>query len=139
MSAEKHRWSMTNIRPGYFVVEGCPKCRARSSFFSTEPIAPVDEYREGEHSWSYMGSYQAVKFDLECSDCGEVVGLDDMNALMLSTCVTYGYVEMLLGDFGTARAAFESAAALQPGSEKVRQRLEELLGLEAEAHTGHVR
>jgi len=86
MSADTHKWFMTHIRPGYFVVEGCPRCRARASFFSTEPIAPVDEYREGEHSWSYMGSYQAVKLDLECGDCGKVVDLGDMNALMLSTC-----------------------------------------------------
>jgi hypothetical protein len=27
-----------------------------------------------------------VKFDLACDDCGEVVNLDDMMGLMLSTC-----------------------------------------------------
>lgn len=86
MSDCAHRWSMTNIRDGYLVVEGCATCGARSSFFSTEHVPPVDEYHEGEHFWKYMGSFQAVKFDLECGECGTVVDLGDMNGLMLSTC-----------------------------------------------------
>jgi len=40
-------------RSGYLVVEGCYHCGARSSFFSTEPVAPMDEYREGPHFWEY--------------------------------------------------------------------------------------
>jgi predicted nucleic acid-binding Zn-ribbon protein len=90
MGEGTHRWFMTNIRDGYLVVEGCPACGARSSFFSTEHIPPVDEYQDGEHIWIYMGSFQAVKFDLECSDCGRTVDLGDMNGLMLSTCEDSG-------------------------------------------------
>ena len=90
MSEHTHRWIMTNIRDGYLVVEGCPTCGARSSFFSTEHVPPVDEYHEGEHFWNYMGSFQAVKFDLECRDCGTTVDLSDMNGLMLSTCQDSG-------------------------------------------------
>ena len=86
MSTCKHKWSMVNIRNGYLVVEGCHECKARSSFFSTEPVPPVDDYQDGEHFWTYLGSSQAVKFDLTCDDCGEVVNLDDMMGLMLSTC-----------------------------------------------------
>ena len=86
MSTCKHKWSMVNIRNGYLVVEGCHECKARSSFFSTEPVPPVDDYQDGEHFWTYLGSSQAVKFDLACDDCGEVVNLDDMMGLMLSTC-----------------------------------------------------
>jgi len=86
MSACTHQWFMTNIRSGYLVVEGCFECGARSSFFSSEAVAPIDEYREGKHFWIYMGSFQAVKFDLKCSLCGMIVDLDDMNGLMLSTC-----------------------------------------------------
>ena len=77
---------MVNIRNGYLVVEGCHRCKARSSFFSTEPVPPVDDYQEGEHFWTYLGSSQAVKFDLACSDCGDVVDLNDVMGLMLSTC-----------------------------------------------------
>jgi hypothetical protein len=86
MDACKHTWSMVNIRNGYLVVEGCHRCKARASFFSTEPTPPVDDYQEGEHFWTYLGSSQAVKFDLSCSACGKVVDLNDMMGLMLSTC-----------------------------------------------------
>jgi hypothetical protein len=77
---------MVNIRNGYLVVEGCHRCKARASFFSMESVAPVDDYQDGEHFWTYLGSFQAVKFDLSCSVCGDVVSLDDMMGLMLSTC-----------------------------------------------------
>ena len=77
---------MVNIQNGYLVVEGCAECRARSSFFSTEPVPPVDDYQDGEHFWTYLGSSQAVKFDLACDECGEAVSLNDMMGLMLSTC-----------------------------------------------------
>jgi hypothetical protein len=86
MSACKHAWSMCNVRAGYLVVEGCPECGARSSYFTAEPAPPIDEYHEGEHWWIHMGSFQSVKFDLECGACGEFVDLDDMNGLMLSSC-----------------------------------------------------
>ncbi len=86
MTTCTHRWSMTDIRSGYLVMEGCYHCGARSSFFSTEPVAPIDEYREGPHFWEYLGSYQAVHFNLVCRECGEKVDLSDMMGLMLSTC-----------------------------------------------------
>lgn len=77
---------MVNIRHGYLVVEGCYRCSGRSSFFSAEPVPPVDDYQDGEHHWVHLGNSQAVKFDLACDACGEVVSLKDMMALMLSTC-----------------------------------------------------
>jgi hypothetical protein len=86
MSTCHHSWSMVNIRSGYLVVEGCRHCRARCSFFSTEPVPPIDEHHEGDHYWTHLGGFQAVKFDLACEDCGEVVDLSDMMGLMLSTC-----------------------------------------------------
>jgi len=86
MSPCAHRWVMTNVRHGYLVVEGCFQCGARSSYFSAEAVAPVEEYQEGKHFWIHLGSSQAVKFDLTCRECGKTVSLDDMTALMLSTC-----------------------------------------------------
>jgi hypothetical protein len=77
---------MCNLRAGYLVVEGCPECGARASFFTTEPVPPIDEYHEGKHWWIHLGSLQSVKFDLECGGCGTLVNLDDMNGLMLSAC-----------------------------------------------------
>ena len=86
MTTCSHDWSMVNIRNGFLVVEGCAKCRARSSFFSPELRPPIEDYHEGEHFWTYLGSSQAVKFDLVCDECGELVDLNDMMGLMLSTC-----------------------------------------------------
>ena len=86
MSACTHKWFMSNFRAGYLVVEGCMHCGGRSSFFSDEPVPPIDEYCEGKHFWTYMGSSQTVKFDLQCSGCGQIVTFNDMTALMLSTC-----------------------------------------------------
>jgi len=86
MSECTHEWSMCGVRHGYLVFEGCFQCRGRHSFFSAEPVPPVDEYREGKHFWNYMGSVQTVKFDLECHRCGLRVDLDDVNGLMLSEC-----------------------------------------------------
>jgi hypothetical protein len=86
MSTCGHRWSMTDICSGYLVVEGCPHCGGRSSFFSTAPVPPIDEYREGPHYWEYLGSFQAVRFNLTCDLCRHVVLLEDVMGLMLSTC-----------------------------------------------------
>ncbi|MFA4986013.1 MAG: hypothetical protein WC712_05470, partial [Candidatus Brocadiia bacterium] len=79
----RHRWMVTNRRNGYLVVEGCFHCGGRISFFTEEPRPPVDDYREGDHFWGYMGSYQATKFDLTCEECYETVELNDVMALML--------------------------------------------------------
>jgi len=78
-----HRWSICNERGGYLIVEGCYHCRNRISFFSEEPVPPIDDYREGEHFWRHLGSFQASKFDLKCDKCSTVVALDDVMALML--------------------------------------------------------
>ena len=86
MKTCKHRWKMDDIRDGYLVIEGCARCGGRSAFFSTEVAPPVDEYQEGDHFWGYLGSSQAVKFNLRCEACGELVDLSDVMGLMLSTC-----------------------------------------------------
>ncbi len=89
MSDCRHEWAMCNLRSGYLVVEGCWECGGRSSFFSAEPVPPIDEYREGRHFWMYRGSFQTVKFDLKCHACGTIVNLDDVNGLMLSDCTDH--------------------------------------------------
>lgn len=85
MSEEKctHRWEVADLRNGYLVVEGCFHCGGRLSFFSAEPVPPVDEYREGEHFWAYMGGYQASRFNLACRKCDEKRELSEVMALMM--------------------------------------------------------
>jgi hypothetical protein len=77
---------MVDVRGGYLVVEGCFHCGARSSFFSDEPAAPMDEYREGDHVWEYLSDDQAVSFGLRCDVCGATADLNALTGLMLSTC-----------------------------------------------------
>ena len=84
----QHKWSIVNVRNGYLVTEGCAHCGSRQSFFSPEDAPPVDNYAEGDHIWKYMGSAQAVKFDLKCDKCGEVVTLDSVVGMMLCTNCT---------------------------------------------------
>jgi hypothetical protein len=76
---------MTNVRSGYLVIEGCFHCRNRISFFSEEPVAPIDDYHEGEHFWSHLAHYQASQFDLKCEKCSAAVPLKGVMALMLCT------------------------------------------------------
>jgi hypothetical protein len=78
-----HRWAIVRQRGGFLVVEGCFHCRNRISFFSEEPVPPVDDYREGDHFWSHLGSFQASKFDLRCERCGAEVALPEVMSLLL--------------------------------------------------------
>jgi len=78
-----HKWTMTNLRGGYLVIEGCFHCRHRISFFSQEPVPPIDDYQEGEHFWSHLADYQASQFDLRCEKCSTEVPLKEVMALML--------------------------------------------------------
>lgn len=78
-----HKWAMANVRDGYLVTEGCFHCLNRISFFSEEPVPPIESYHEGDHFWSYLGSAQAAKFDLKCDKCAKLVPLKELMALML--------------------------------------------------------
>ena len=80
-----HQWTMTNVRSGYLVIEGCFHCKNRISYFSQEPVAPIDDYHEGEHYWSHLAHYQASQFDLKCEKCDAEIPLKDVMALMLCT------------------------------------------------------
>ena len=79
----KHQWKTINVKSGYLVTEGCPHCAGRRSFFTLDDRNHMDTYVEGKHRWRFLGSSQAVKFDLECEKCGEVVNLSKMMALLL--------------------------------------------------------
>jgi len=49
------RYSMVHVRPGHVVVEHDLLSRSVRSYFSDEPVAPVEEYREGGGSGSTRG------------------------------------------------------------------------------------
>lgn len=78
----KHIWKMTNVRDGFIVTEKCYHCHKIRVFFSYEDTPPKDEYKEGEHYWSYSGSAQSFKFEMECTRCGKRVGFEKFTGLM---------------------------------------------------------
>jgi len=85
MAEEKcqHEWRIVNLQNGYLVTEGCAGCGARANFFTLEDRHHMDTYVDGEHRWRFLGSSQAVKFDLECVKCGKVMKLDNVQALAM--------------------------------------------------------
>jgi len=78
-----HEWTITNLRSGYLVTEGDMKTGERANFFTLEDRHHMDTYIDGEHVWRFMGSSQAVKFDLKCEKCGKTVALDRTQALAM--------------------------------------------------------
>jgi hypothetical protein len=82
-----HRWSASNVRQGYLIIEGCFQCKGRAASFFDGSIPPVEDHRDGDHFWSHMGRFQASRFDLKCAKCSKEIPLGEMVALMLCrTC-----------------------------------------------------
>ena len=67
-----HRYQMVNIRSGYVIVEHEVHSRAMRSYFSPEPVPPIEEYREGPQIWKFTGMAQTVHFDLRDCETGVV-------------------------------------------------------------------
>jgi hypothetical protein len=80
-----HEWLPVNLLAGYLVTEGCSHCGARMSFFTLDDRHERDSYKKGEHKWNFLGSSQAIRFDLKCPKCGREVKLAKTMALMLCT------------------------------------------------------
>lgn len=79
----RHEWTMTNVRTGYLVTEGCTHCGIRAAYFTPKENYYKDSYVDGDHKWRFLGSSQAVKFDLECAKCGREVSLRNVTGLMM--------------------------------------------------------
>jgi hypothetical protein len=102
------------------VTEGCLHCPLRLSYFSEEPMPPVDSYREGEHFLRYLGSAQASRFDLRCESCAKVVALHDMVALMLCVkcdpdCAVHQLADSHAGDKSWVYVAMCANTSHSPG------------------------
>ena len=79
---QTNRYQMVNIRPGHVIMEHDILSRAVRSYFSDEPIAPVEEYREGPHHWHYAGMAQAFQFDVKDETTGVVVPFRELLGLL---------------------------------------------------------
>jgi hypothetical protein len=97
MSECRHRWEMTSIKFGFVVFEKCYHCNGLRTYFSTEnnPILG-DKYREGNCFWSRVENAQSFRFDMECSDCKQIIKFDDLMGLMHCTgCLPNCEIEII--------------------------------------------
>ncbi len=78
-----HQWVMTNTQFGFVVFEKCSHCQVVRSYYSNQDT--WDDYLEAEHHWSIVENAQTFRFDLECSNCGQYVALDDLSGLLYCT------------------------------------------------------
>ena len=85
-SDQKCRYTMVNVRPGHIVVEHDLLSRAVRSYFSDEPAAPVEEYREGKRIWQYAGDAQSFQFDVRDEVTGEVIPFRELLGLLYYAC-----------------------------------------------------
>jgi hypothetical protein len=83
MEAERpaYRYDMVNVRPGYIVVEHEIQSKAMRAYFSSDPVAPVEEYREGNRIWTHTATAQSVRFSIRDTRTGEVVSFDELLGL----------------------------------------------------------
>jgi len=76
------QWEMINVKRGYIVYENSFPSGLIRCYFSFEDVAPLEEYRDKEEFWKYVGSAQSIKFDLKCKETGEVVELKELMGIM---------------------------------------------------------
>ncbi|MBE3072846.1 MAG: hypothetical protein IMZ67_07705 [Acidobacteria bacterium] len=77
-----HRYEMINIQPGYIIVEHEVHSRAMRSFFSADPVPPIDDYREGSQIWKYSGVVQSFHFDIRDRATADVTSFSDLMGLV---------------------------------------------------------
>ncbi len=84
MEAERpaHRYEMVNVRPAYIIFEHEVNSGATRSYFSTEDVPPIEEYREGRGVWKHLGVAQSFRFDLRDTTTGDLTPLDDLLGLV---------------------------------------------------------
>jgi hypothetical protein len=78
----RHRYEMINVRPGYLIVEHEVFSRRMRSYFSGDPVPPIEEYREGAEVWKFSGMAQSFQFDLRDTVTGETTKFDDLLGLV---------------------------------------------------------
>jgi hypothetical protein len=110
------RYEMVNIRPGYLVVEHEVFSRRMRSYFTSEPVPPIEEYREGPDIWKFSGVVQSFHFDIRDTMGGEVTGFDDLLGLVPHTACPEDSDLYRLGEIAREqRVWIYVAVPLQPG------------------------
>lgn len=92
------RYSMVNLRLGHVIVEHDLLSRAVRSYFSDDPVPPVEEYREGKHIWQYTGMAQSFQFDVADAKTGRVLAFRELLGLLYYGCCPEDSVLRQIGD-----------------------------------------
>jgi len=80
--ATQCRYEMVNINTGYLIVEHEMFSRAVRAYFSSEPVPPKEEYREGNRVWKFSGMAQSFQFDIRDNTTGEVTSFRELLGLL---------------------------------------------------------
>lgn len=80
------RYEMVNVRPGHVVIEQGMKTGRRRSYFSAEPVAPVEEYWEGAEMWTFTDAAQSMQFDARDTVTGATVPFTELLGLLYWGC-----------------------------------------------------
>lgn len=83
---KKCRYQMVNVRPGHIIVEHDILSRAVRSYFSDEPVPPVEEYREGKRIWQFVGMAQSFQFDVRDQQTTETIPFRELLGLLYYGC-----------------------------------------------------
>ena len=92
------RYQMVNVHNGYVIIEKEVGGHAARAYFSTEPVPPKEEYREGSRIWKYGGMAQSFQFDVLDRETGTVTPFREMLGLMYYGCARPGTDLRRLGE-----------------------------------------
>jgi hypothetical protein len=81
---------MVNVRQGHVIIEHEQRGQRARAWFSEEPVAPIEEYREGPTIWRYSGTAQSFQFDVRDNQTGEVVTFKELLGLLYYGCAKEG-------------------------------------------------
>jgi len=93
-----YRYEMVEVRPGYIVVEHELKSKAMRAYFSPDPVAPIEEYREGNRVWQHTATAQSFRFSIRDTTTGEVTPFDELLGLAFYGSCPEGSEVWELGD-----------------------------------------
>jgi hypothetical protein len=71
-----HKWKMTDIISGYFIVEKCYHCGEIATYFSD--YYTNEEHHQDIHTWKVLEVSDTFRFNLKCGKCNEQIFLDEI-------------------------------------------------------------
>ena len=84
--SRRPRYELTDIEPGYVIIEREMYSHAARSYFSSEPVPPKEPYREGPKVWSFWEMAQSFRFAVRDNQTGEKVTFNEMLGLLYYAC-----------------------------------------------------